>query len=130
MSIEAGLYAYLTADAGVSAVIGNRLYPLAIPQGATLPAAAYQRISYRNLLAHDGVTNYATVRVQITCTADTYDSAKSASEAIRQACDGYSGVMGAYTVHECEIVTMLDGYNQDTDRHTVRLDVMIHFAEV
>lgn len=130
MAIEAGLWEFLTADSGVGAVLGDRIYPLVIPQSADIPAAAYQRISYGNLLAHDGVTNYATVRIQITCAANSYDEARAAAAALREACDGYRGAMGNYAVHSCAVGNIMDGYNLDSGRAVVRLDIRINYTEV
>ena len=54
MAIEAGLYAHLVGSAGVTALVATRVYPLLVPQDATLPAIAYQRISGPRDHTHDG----------------------------------------------------------------------------
>ncbi len=45
MSVETDVYAAITNDAGLAALIGTRLYPLALPENATYPAATYSVIS-------------------------------------------------------------------------------------
>ena len=45
MFIEEAVFYHLTNDADVTAIIGTRAFPNAIPQDADLPAMAYQVIS-------------------------------------------------------------------------------------
>lgn len=44
MDLSDALYAYLTADTEVAAAVGARIFPLARPQEATLPAVVYRLI--------------------------------------------------------------------------------------
>ena len=45
MSVESILLADLLADAGLSALIGNRLYQVQLPQNPTYPCGIFQRVS-------------------------------------------------------------------------------------
>lgn len=90
MNAESAIFSILSSNAAVGALIGSgdacRLYPTLIPQGAAMPAAAYQIVSG----VPDGVMNGApvadAVRVQISAFADDdYDAARALSEAIERA---------------------------------------------
>jgi hypothetical protein len=124
MSIEAEQKTFLLADAGFAAVCGDRLYPVTIPQTASLPAVSYQSVGgpsgERN---HDG-PGIRQARLQYTCTADDYADAKAAAAAIRTALWGYTGAMGAITIEDCEVTADIDGYNQPSAKQTVRLDAI------
>lgn len=133
MNIEQALYALLTTDTGVSALIGTRLYPLTIAQDVALPAAAYQRISGPRKHAHDGPLSVAEGRFQFTCQAATYAAAKSVANAIRQALDGYNGAVtvgeDSLEIEGSFLVNELDGYEFETEAETVRLDYLILYQE-
>ena len=89
MTIEAGIYAHLIADSGVADLVATRIYPLLVPQDATLPAMAYQRISGPRDHSHSGPSGLVTARMQLTYVALSYDGAKSLGEVVRAAMDGF-----------------------------------------
>lgn len=41
MSLESGLFGLLSGDAGVSAIVATRIYPLVLPQDVVYPAISY-----------------------------------------------------------------------------------------
>jgi hypothetical protein len=49
MSVESILLSDLLADAGLSALIGNRLYQVQLPQNPTYPCGIFQRVSTQPL---------------------------------------------------------------------------------
>jgi len=132
MNIEEALYLHLIAEAGVSALVGTRIYPNVAPQEIAKPNLAYQRISATREMYHAGPAGLAEARFQFTCTAGTYRSAKAVINALRQALDGYSGMMGGADGVEVEgafVETDFDGYNQESSDQVIRLDVMILHQE-
>ena len=86
MGIESALYAHLTTDVGLAALVGARVYPLALPQQPTLPALTYQRISTSPTQHRDSAEpQHSRIRMQIDCWAASYDSALSVRAAVRAA---------------------------------------------
>jgi hypothetical protein len=84
LSLENTLYVAVLADAGLSAIIGTRFYPIQFPQNPTLPAAVYQRISTvpyythaANLTSDQGSS--AWIRIQITAKFQTQAGSPSIS---------------------------------------------------
>ncbi len=95
MVIEEALFAHLSADAGVAALVGNRIYPIEAPQEAVLPYVVYQRISGPRVRSHSGPSHLAQPRFQITGAAATYPSLRAVMNAVRVALDGFRGTMGS-----------------------------------
>lgn len=129
VAIEASLYTILSGAGGVTALAGTRIYPLLIPQEAALPALAYQRISGRRTMAHDGPITLTRARVQITCVAETYSQAKSLAAAVQAALDGYRGTVGSHAILHAFLDNDLDEYGETTELPAVRQDYLILYKE-
>lgn len=95
--LEEGLFSYLSNFAGLVALIGARVYPMKLPQGATLPALTYQRISTPRELTHQsaGATgDLAHPRFQFDAWAATQKAAKLIIDQVRAALHGKTGSIG------------------------------------
>lgn len=133
MIIETALYKELTVEqAAVIAIAGTRGYPVFIPLDASRPAWSYQFFRYPGDLAHDTTTAIEKARVQITCTATTYLVARNLATAIRTALHGFTGEFGGTggaSVNYCECSALMDGYNFNSEKHTVRVDAYLTYFE-
>lgn len=129
MSIETGIYAVLTGDAGVSALVGTRIYPLVVPQDASLPAIAYQRVSGGPTYTQDGDANLTPARFQFTCLGSSYSQAKAVATAVRAAISGASGTWDDVTVGACLVETDQDGWAEAFQSPVVRLDARIWYSD-
>ncbi len=96
--IEAALATWLLAQGSITALIGDRLYPLVIPQDAALPAVAYQTIGRPRMRAHGQRARMARTLVQLTVQARGYATAHETAGVIIAALDGRRGEMGGMTV--------------------------------
>jgi len=86
--MEADLIAHLLADAGVSALVGTRIYPSLASQNAAAPYVVLRRVSTVGKRGTGGPAGLDRARIQIESYADTYGEAKSLAVAIRTALDG------------------------------------------
>lgn len=136
MSIEAGIYSYLTTDATTAALIGTRLYPVLAPAGAGDAGdyAVFQRISTTRVASTDGPTGVTSSTWQIVCWSSTQAGAIALADAVRQALDGYKGAMGSETTQRCAIIDQAEEVEispeQDEKRaYSQRLDFEIWYTE-
>ena len=131
--IEEAVYSRLTATGAVTALVGSgsaaRIYPNKIPQEATLPAVAYQRVSTRRVKAHAAPTGLARVRVQVTCVARTYSEVKALAVVVRKALEGVMGTVGGLAVQGSWLETDADEYGDAEGLHSVRQDFMLWHTE-
>jgi hypothetical protein len=108
------LYARLTANAGLAALVGNRVHPDMMPQNAVYPALRYVLVSrvevVRKPVATGGVgASLAIVRarVQVDVYAKTYRQAHQVATAVRGAVYGWvdptNGVIGARVTDEQDV---------------------------
>ncbi|MBK9427215.1 MAG: DUF3168 domain-containing protein [Gammaproteobacteria bacterium] len=89
MGAEAIMRALLTADAGVTALVGASIYPVVIPAGLE-PARALviDLLSNDPVLTIDGLNQSAamfTADVQVTCIAHTYADVKALTAVVKTA---------------------------------------------
>lgn len=89
------LHQFLVADAGISALVGRRVYPQNLPQAVTYPAISYEQISgvrVRNLLGPGGKVRR---RIAINLWASTNIEVWNLADTVRRALDGFDGWMGS-----------------------------------
>jgi hypothetical protein len=105
--IEYDLKDYLLEQPAISALIGDRVYPVRLPQGVTLPAVTYQRVAGGEDLTHSGA-GPARALVQVDCWANGYDAALTLAAAVRAALAGHRGAMGTARYVAVRIVNAID----------------------
>lgn len=65
------LYYHLANDAGVTAIVGTRIYPQRVPTGQPLPYLEFSFIDRELSYDQDGFDNYNKTRVEVECNAAT-----------------------------------------------------------
>lgn len=128
VAAEALVY-LLTSSAEVAGVVGQRVYPLVVPQDAARPAIGYQRISAQPDHAHTGFSLMTETRWQITIEATSYAQAQQIARAIRRALSGYHGTVGDLQVFSVFAVAETDGYGDIGQVPVVRMDLVMRHDE-
>lgn len=125
MSIEDAIYTHATDDAGISALIGARIYPGYASQNTTVPYIVYQRISSVpiNLLAAD--TDITEARWQFNCYGTSYPSAVAVVEAVRTAFARYSGTVASIEILDVFIENVVDRYDDEQKLFQIAVDMLI-----
>lgn len=114
--IEAAFAAKALGTAGITSLIGTspaRIYPNAIPQTATLPAATYQLVSdvrEECMVANAGVRH---ARIQVTAVASTYLAARTIADAFAAAFNRWSGTSASTVVQQCWIENAAGNLDQN-----------------
>jgi hypothetical protein len=117
-TIEADLYAQLSGDSALTALVGQRIFPLLIPQDVTRPALAYQSISVFNPLLHDGAAPMRRVRMQISIVADTFTKALAVRDSVYEALQG----QGRNETHVWLFETERHEYGDNIDVTEIQMD--------
>ncbi len=126
-TIEDGLHSHLAADAGVSALVAARIYPLWAPQKPTAPYVVYSRINTERLHHLSGSSALANPHFQFDVFAETFADMVAVAAALRAALDNYSGGMGSpvLTVGSVMVVDERDTFEPDTGLYHDQLDFSI-----
>ena len=128
-AIEVGVYKALLADPVVVGQVSDRVFAGYVPQTASLPAIAYQTISGQQAGAVGGGLGTSNATIQVAITAGDYTTAKTIAEAIR-AWFPFRGFLGG----RCEVFQGVirgefDGYDQQIESPTVRLDLWFLYSD-
>ena len=129
------IYARLQAVAGVTALVGTRVYPLRLPQGPTYPAIRYQKIDAprTHLMTWDPGEVHA--RVQVDSYAKTYDGAQALAAQVRGALSRWGGAAGGVTVEhvflddERDIDEPEPLHDGESGIYRVMQDYIVHYGE-
>ena len=120
----------------VSSIVGQRMYPDALVQGAQLPAIAYYVTSTERDHTLEGLNRFASARVTLDCYALTRVAASSLSRAIRETgVDHFKGLVSGYDFDGIEFDSG-DEYLNDPPsdgnqehRYIVSFDLLVHYVE-
>ena len=134
MTLGDGLYAHLSSVLSV----GDRVYPLTLPQGATLPAVVYQLVGGEGPLhshgdAHDGDgagASFQRSRVQLGCWAESARAAELLAAEVEAAVDGFSGAWGSVPIASALVDTAIDDWRPDVGRYRRILDVLVQWTGI
>jgi len=130
---------YLAANAGVAALVANRIFPDVLPQGYTIKtggALTYTIIDTVHDHLINGLAGIARSRIEFAAFASTRAGANLIAEAVRaSSLQGYTGAMGGVLIES----VMLTGGVQTLDerptdgsqehRYMTIFDYMIAFQE-
>lgn len=124
--IEATLYNRLSTYAGLTALVGTRIYPLIMPQGVTYPALVYQRISTVPRYACMGTdVGLVRTRIQVTAWGDTFAEVKAIANQVRQALQRWNptGVQDTFIVGEYDL------FDETAEKFGAAVDAEVIYEE-
>lgn len=125
MSIGEGLYAYLSAYAGLISLVSTRIYPVTIPQGAAMPGVSIQLIDVQPVRTGTTDAGLESALYQVNSWATTYAGAKAVAAQVKAALRDYGGAMGSVTAQRVFYEGERDQYNETPERYGVSQDFTI-----
>lgn len=103
-NIDKALPHFVRTDTTIQSLLSDRVYPLKLPPGATLPAITFQEISLAGDQPHNEKLQLPRKRYQFTVYAGLIEDAVPLTIALKARLDGYRGNMGTGTY-----ITIVDG---------------------
>lgn len=136
--IRPALRAYLLADSGIAALVGDRIYHIKMPQGVTQPSIVFNRISGQGDHHMQGASGLNRPRIQIDCWAkSSADAAVALANLVKERIDGFKGSVGygsnspqdSVTVQGVFFESERDDYDSDSEFYRVSHDYLIWYEE-
>lgn len=90
-TMEDAIFALVTGDPAVAAIMGARLYPVDFPQAPEYPAALYAMPSRTHAQHFGGSSHFRRARMQFDVYATTWDECVTLGDAIIKALDAFKG---------------------------------------
>lgn len=130
---------YLAANAGVYALVGSRIFPMALPQGYMAsqgPALTYRVLSRASGHLINGIDGLCRARLEFSAFSDEYEQAESIADAVRES--GLPGFVGLLGDKQIESVQISDGGNTydespndggQTHRYVTVFDYLVTYQE-
>ena len=125
MGFETGLTTHLENNVPS---VSNRIYPDTLPQGATLPALTYRRITGIPEYAHTGSSDLEDGRYELNIWASTPLQRLSTYSEVRVAVSGFKGSFGDKTC-TCFIRNHFSLYEPDTEIYREVIELKIWHRE-
>jgi len=108
------LNAFLTADAGISAIAGSHIYSQNLPQksatSTNLPAAVVSQVSGMRPSSMEGANGLNDARYTVSCMSLDYLTTKRLSQAVRQRLSEFQGTIGSTVILVITLDTERDFY--------------------
>lgn len=132
MSVESALAVELQDIDAVSALIVDRVYPVAAPQTSAQPFLTYRRVSGVVLYTHEGESSVQKAYFQISAVAETYAAVITLAAAVRAGLSGRRGLLGDSSVKASGIFFRdpEDSWNQETNLFVRTQECAITFQVV
>lgn len=101
------LRAHILADATISGFISERLFPMVTPSDVPLPAMTYRVDDGSRDVFYRGSLGLATTDVQLDFYSESFDSNTTATDAIHDLFNGFSGEMGDTIISRAQVDSTL-----------------------
>ena len=123
VDFESILLRMLQEDAGLSALVGNKVFALVIPQGTKLPCITFQRIGGMPANTLSGHSGLEEIDLQIDVWARDYDEAKAIAKAVRAAMPPSGPRFSAHLIEDQDL------YEDGTNYFRVNMEFKVWFLE-
>ena len=128
MTLGQYLRLLLTSDAGVAALVAERVYTEVLPQGPTVPAVVFTEVAGDEDLALDGPTSTSTRRVQIDSWARTRAEATALGLAVKMVLAGHAGAAAGLEVQGTFLLAERWDFDAETSLYRTSQDFEIWTA--
>jgi hypothetical protein len=126
--IETGLYALLSTEPSITALVGTRVYPLILPTDGTFPAITYQIVGGQSFPTLT-TTGLQKIRLQVDCWAtDAYLTAASVRVVVTKFLAGRSCQFADGTRASFQLIGPIDFYSSGDEAYRCGVEVYLHYC--
>lgn len=124
--IEHFIYQLLTNDAGVSALVGTKVYPTLLPQNPVFPCVGYAVEPTAENITFDGQGTNQAANIEIDCWAALHADALALGEAVNAAIKNYSGTLAGVQVDAIYIDSALTFFEDAAEKYRYSISATLH----
>jgi hypothetical protein len=125
MAVNNHIYYVLSGTAGLTALVGTRIYPIVAPESPVYPLVTFAEIAHDKVKTSGGTSgNMNEALYQFSCWADTYASARAVANQVITALEDYSGTYDSTTIQ----FSYYDSENEMFEPTTKKFNIPIDFT--
>ena len=121
MSVESIIFATLSTDVEVTAIAGQRIFPITLREDCLYPAVVYRRAQTDRHNTLCGQSGGAQAVFQVDSIGQTYSEARALADAVRASMAG---------IPHCVVGSDADDHDTEMDLHVVLSEFSIFYTEV
>lgn len=122
--IQKAIRQILVNDAGVSALVGTRVYPIHVDGPITTPYIKYLTVSDARY-----ARSIRAARIQVSCWADTYPAVRTLAEAVIATLDDYRGIVDGTAIESIQFLNAPELYEAETRLYHIPCDFRVTYRE-
>lgn len=125
--VEEAVRSRVIGYAGVTALIGTRMYPVKLPQDVTYPALTYAVIAAPRehlMVADAGVIG---ALIQVSVWAETMATAKALAIQVAASLNRFHGTVLGVVIQETWIENESDGWEDEAKVYHIPIDVRVNY---
>jgi hypothetical protein len=131
--IESAFYTFIKLQTGITALIGNRIYPDTAPASVLLPCLVFEKTGVDRQLTLLKSSGVVTATLQLDIFANSRLAAETIVESIRLAFDGYQGTWDTTNIFMARLDNESVGWEiesaTETGTHRATVDLIVTFSE-
>lgn len=108
MNIAPAVFEILKNDATITDIVGTRIYPDQVPQGAPYPALVHYKTEVEQTVIKSAPTKNYKIRWQIDIYSEKYGQSATLAAAIKDLLDEYSGTVKNINIQACYFQSQSD----------------------
>jgi hypothetical protein len=128
-TIDTALFTRMSTFAGLSALIGTRIYPAPAAQDVAGDYVTIQQISGPRQYAMGGATGLVDARFQVDCWSGSSVGVRALAEQVRLALSHYHGTSDSVTVDLVLLENEQKLYDEEAELHRVIHDYVVSYRE-
>lgn len=125
MSLETAIISLINADVTLVGLLSTRWYPLRLPENPTYPSGTYQQISDLNISSHQGNSNLADTRLQLTIWTTKYSDGVTIRDELKRVLRDFKGTVGSDRLDRVEWANDLTMLEPETQKHQRVIDLLV-----
>lgn len=124
------VYQILIGNPGLAALVGDRVYPVVIPEDVPSPVITFQRVTTDREYTKDGPSGVATVMLQVNVwEPDPLKAAQVGAQVVKALHAAWNGAVAGVELGEVKCLNEMDAYDEETKLAGVQLEWSIQYVE-
>lgn len=112
INIGKAIYSIVTGSTGITSIIGNKIFPIVIPEKTDLPVIVYER-NCSTEYTRDGIAVYST-NIDFTILSSDYTETITIGEELIKVFNNYSGSVNGINIINTRVESINETFAENT----------------